>query len=50
MEYTTTAEVKSEYEPTTRQLERDAALKRFNRFFVSLPILNAALIALVVIG
>ena len=50
MEYTTTTEVKPEYEPTARQIERDDALRRFNRLFVYLPILITAVIALAVIG
>lgn len=50
MEYTETAEVKPEYQPTVRQLERAAALRRFNRLFVYLPILLAALIGLFVVG
>lgn len=50
MEYTETAEVKPEYQPTDRQLERAAALRRFNRLFVYLPIILAALIGLFVVG
>jgi hypothetical protein len=50
MEYTTIVETKPEYKPTPRQLERAAALRRFNRWFVYLPIIFAALIVLAVIG
>ncbi len=50
MEYTNTIETRPEYQPTSRQLERDAALRRFNRLFVYLPVLLAVLIALAVIG
>ncbi len=50
MEYTNTVETKPEYQPTPVQLEREAALRRFNRLFVYLPIIIAAVIALFVIG
>jgi hypothetical protein len=50
MEYTNSVEAKPEYQPTPVQLERDAALRRFNRLFVYLPIVFAAVIALFVIG
>lgn len=50
MEYTNTVEPKPEYQPTPAQLEREAALRRFNRLFVYLPILFAAVIALFIIG
>jgi hypothetical protein len=50
MEYTNTVEIQLEYQPTPAQIDRDAALRRFNRLFVYLPIIIAALIALVMIG
>ena len=50
MEYTNTVEVKPEYQPTPRQLERAAALRRFNRLFVYLPVGFAAFVGLAVIG
>lgn len=50
MEYTNAVEPKPEYQPTPTQLEREAALRRFNRLFVYLPILFAAVIALFIIG
>lgn len=51
MEYTNTVEPpKPEYQPTPNQLERAAELRRFNRWFVYLPITVAALIVLFVIG
>lgn len=50
MEYTNIVEPKPEFKPTRVQEERAAALKRFNRLFVYVPILIAAVIALVVIG
>jgi hypothetical protein len=50
MEYTTTVETKPEYQPTPAQQARDAALRRFNRLFVYLPVIIAAVIALIVIG
>jgi hypothetical protein len=50
MEYTNTVETKPEYQPTPAQQERDASLRRFNRLFVYLFVIIAAVIALVVIG
>lgn len=50
MELTNSVETKPEYQPTTAQLERAAALRRFNRWFVYLPAIIAAVIALFVIG
>lgn len=50
MEYTNSVEAKPEYQPTPVQLEREAALRRFNRLFVYLPIGIAVIIALLVIG
>lgn len=50
MEHTNATEVKSEYLPTPVQLERAAALRRFNRLFVYLPVIFAAVIGLIVIG
>ncbi|MFZ0545945.1 MAG: hypothetical protein WAM60_10935 [Candidatus Promineifilaceae bacterium] len=50
MELTNSVETKVEYQPTATQLERAAALRRFNRLFVYLPILAAAVIALFVVG
>jgi hypothetical protein len=50
MESVTTVETKPEYQPTPAQLARAAALRRFNRWFVYLPVSIAAVIALLVIG
>jgi cytochrome c oxidase assembly factor CtaG len=50
MEHTTTIETKAEYLPTAVQLDRETALRRFNRLFVFLPIIIAAVIALIVVG
>lgn len=50
MEYTNTVEPKPEYLPTQAQKERAAALQRFNRLFVYLPVIIAAVIAVVVVG
>jgi hypothetical protein len=50
MESVTTVETKPEYQPTAAQLARAAALRRFNRWFVYLPVIMAAVIVLVVVG
>ena len=50
MELTNSVETKPAYQPTAAQLERAAALRRFNRLFVYLPIIIAAVIALIVVG
>lgn len=50
MEVTNSVTTSTEYVPTTTQLERAAALKRFNRLVVYLPIIVAALIVLIVVG
>jgi hypothetical protein len=50
MEYTNSVQPKPEYQPTPAQVERKVALRRFNRLFVYLPILFAAVIALFIIG
>lgn len=38
------------YQPTADQLARDAALRRFNRLYVAVPIGLGVLVALVIIG
>lgn len=50
MEYTNSVEPKPEYRPTSAQEERAAALRRFNRLFVYLPVIIAAVIALAIVG
>jgi hypothetical protein len=50
MEYTNSVETTPEYQPSAAQLERNAALRRFNRLFVYLPAVFVAVIALVVLG
>lgn len=50
METVTTVEPKPPYQPTAAQLQRAADLRRFNRWFVYLPVIAAAVIALVVVG
>jgi hypothetical protein len=50
MDYSNTIEPKPEYRPTPAQLARAADIRRFNRLFVYLPVILAAVIALVVVG